>query len=69
MLRYMELKKKKKKRRIEMWCVKKIIRSVYDKKNVNNFFGWILNISYNNINYLIKNKYYSLKYFVIYYKY
>ena len=45
MLRYMELKKKKKKRRIEMWCVKKIIRSVYDKKNVNNFFGWILNIS------------------------
>ena len=35
----MELKKKKKKRRIEMWCVKKIIRSVYDKKNVNNFLN------------------------------
>ena len=54
----MELQKKKK-RHIEVWCVKKIIRSVYDKKNVNNFFGWILNISLNNINYLIKNKYYS----------
>ena len=36
----MELEKKKK-RRIEVWCVKKVIRSVYDKKNVNNFFGWV----------------------------
>ena len=43
MLRYMELEKKKK-RRIEVWCVKKIIRT-YDNKNVNIFsVGYIIYI-------------------------
>ena len=43
MLRYMELEKKKK-RRIEVWFVKKIIRT-YDNKNVNIFsVGYIIYI-------------------------